>query len=128
MTQYINKENVEEILRNLWKEDDGTNPGHRICYNKALQEVQCALDAIEVKTDEDNSLEKFKSLLHINKDLNKTLHILGYIPNLYYLDGTCYVDWISCKECDTIKSFKGNTPEEAIDKAYNWFHSTFCNS
>ena len=47
--ELIDKERVEEILRNLWKKDDGTNPEHRICYNKALQEVQCELDTIDVK-------------------------------------------------------------------------------
>lgn len=45
----INKADIEEILRNLWKEDDGHNSEHRICYNKALQEVQCKLDTLEVK-------------------------------------------------------------------------------
>ena len=49
MAQYIDKNKVEEILRNLWKEDDGHNVEHRICYNKALQEVQCELDTLEVK-------------------------------------------------------------------------------
>jgi hypothetical protein len=49
MAQYIDKNRVEEILRNLWKKDDGTNSKHRICYNKALQEVQCELDTLEVK-------------------------------------------------------------------------------
>ena len=49
MAQYIEKDRVEEILRCLWKQDDGSNPEHRICYNKALQEVQCKLDTIEVK-------------------------------------------------------------------------------
>ena len=49
MTQYIDKNKVEEILRNLWKKDDGGNAEHRICYNKALQEVQCELDTLEVK-------------------------------------------------------------------------------
>lgn len=43
----IDKEKVEEILRNLWKEDDGHNSEHRICYNKALQEVQCEIDTLE---------------------------------------------------------------------------------
>ena len=38
MAQYIDKNRVEEILRNLWKKDDGHNAEHRICYNKALQE------------------------------------------------------------------------------------------
>lgn len=47
MAQYIEKDRVEEILRCLWKQDDGSNPEHRICYNKALEEVQCKLDTIE---------------------------------------------------------------------------------
>ena len=45
----IDKDKVDEILRNLWKEDDGHNSEHRICYNKALQEVQCEIDTLEVK-------------------------------------------------------------------------------
>jgi hypothetical protein len=49
MEQYIDKNRVEEILRNLWKKDGGYNAEHRICYNKALQEVQCELDTLEVK-------------------------------------------------------------------------------
>ena len=49
MTQYIDKNEVENILRNLWKKDDGHNSEHRICYNKALQEVQCNLDTIKVE-------------------------------------------------------------------------------
>lgn len=49
MKQYIDKETLENILRRLWKEDDGKNPEHRICYNKALQEVQCEIDSLEVK-------------------------------------------------------------------------------
>ena len=47
MTQYINKNEVEKILSKLWKEDDGNNPEHRICYNKALDEVQYELDTLE---------------------------------------------------------------------------------
>ena len=49
MAQYIDKEKVEEILRNLWKKDDGHNSEHRICYNKALQEIQCEIDTLKVK-------------------------------------------------------------------------------
>lgn len=47
----IDKDKVEEILRNLWKKDDGHNSEHRICYNKALQEVQCEIDTLEVKEE-----------------------------------------------------------------------------
>lgn len=58
--ELIDKERVEEILRNLWKEDDGTNSEHRICYNKALQEVQCELDTLEVKeVDLDKEYKNF---------------------------------------------------------------------
>ena len=83
------------------------------------------LNTLEVK---DDSLENFKSLQHISRDLKSTLQDWGYAPNLYYFDGMWHVSWISCEEGDVIKDFEGNTPEEAIDKACNWFHSTFCNS
>ena len=76
----------------------------------------------------EDSLENFKSLQHISRDLKSTLQDWGYAPNLYFCDGMWHVSWISCEEGDSIKDFEGNTPEEAIDKAYNWFHSTFCNS
>lgn len=82
---------------------------------------------LEVKIDE-NHLEKFKSLQHISRDLHQTLEDWGYAPNLYFFDGKWHVSWISCEEGDSIKGFEGNTPEEAIDKAYNWFHSTFKNA
>ena len=65
---------------------------------------------------------------HISGDLHQTLKDWGYAPNLYFFDGMWSVSWISCEEGDSIKDFEGNTPEDAIDKAYNWFHSTFCNS
>lgn len=96
--------------------------------NGALYALKGRLDTLEVKTDEENSLEKFKSLQHITKDLHQTLEDWGYAPNLYFFDGMWHVSWISCEEGDGIKDFEGNTPEDAIDKAYNWFHSTFCNS
>ena len=58
--ELIDKDKVDEILRNLWKEDDGHNSEHRICYNKALQEVQCEIDSIEVKeADFDKEYEEF---------------------------------------------------------------------
>ena len=49
MEQYISKDAVENILRNLWQTDNIQNSEHRICYNKALQEVQCELDTLEVQ-------------------------------------------------------------------------------
>ena len=60
MTQYIDKEKVEKILRNLWKEDDRNNSEHRIYYNKALQQVQCEIDTLEAKeVDLEKEYEEF---------------------------------------------------------------------
>ena len=73
------------------------------------------------------ALDNFKTLQHITGDMKSTVEDWGYTPNLYHFDGTWHVDWISCEEGDSIKGFTAETPEEAIDKAYNWFHSTFCN-
>ena len=74
------------------------------------------------------TLDKFKTLQHITGDMKSTVEDWGYAPNLYHFDGSWHVDWISCEEGDSIKGFTAETPEEAIDKAYNWFHSTFCNA
>ena len=48
MAEYIKKSDLESILRKLWKKDDGNNTKHDVCYNKALQEVQCEIDTLEV--------------------------------------------------------------------------------
>jgi len=75
----------------------------------------------------DDALDKFKTLQHITADMKSTVEDWAYTPNLYHFDGTWHVDWISCEDGDSIKGFTAQTPEEAIDKASKWFHSTFCN-
>lgn len=134
MVQYINKDAlIAEIerLKNTSLEY-GYNTMQKVLADSgkdiSLRQLQNFLDTLEVKTDKDNSLEKFKSLQHISGNLHQTLEDWGYAPNLYFFDGMWHVSWISCSEGDGIKDFEGNTPEEAIDKAYNWFHSTFCNN
>ena len=47
--ELIDRADIEKILSNLWKQDDGHDSEHRIYYNKALQEVQCGLDTLEIK-------------------------------------------------------------------------------
>ena len=79
----------------------------------ALTQILAFVDTLEVKEIGNNSLEKFKSLQHITKDLHKTLEDWGYAPNLYYFDGSWHVDWISCEEGDSIKGFTEDTAEEA---------------
>lgn len=90
-----------------------------------IEDVESLVESLEVKNTD---LDKFKSLQHISGDLKSTLQDWGYAPNLYHFDGNWHVDWISCEEGDSIKGFTGDTAEEAINKAYDWFHSTFCNS
>lgn len=76
------------------------------------------------------ALDKFKTLQHITGDMKRTVEDWGYTPNLYHFDGSWHVVWTYSKQLedgDSIKGFTAETPEEAIDKAYNWFHSAFCN-
>ena len=73
------------------------------------------------------ALDKFKTLQHITGDMKSTVEAWAYSPNIYHFDGTWHVDLISCEDGDYIKGFTAQTPEEAIDKSYNWFHSKFCN-
>ena len=44
----IDKNKLEEILKNLWKKDDGCVSLERISYNKALQEIQYEIDKLEI--------------------------------------------------------------------------------
>lgn len=74
--QYIDKEKVEDILRNLWKEDDGSNSEHRICYNTAIQEVQNKIDELNVHEEfgmpdgsVKDAIEVKSRLKYIDKDL-----------------------------------------------------------
>jgi len=128
MEQYIPKSalvaEIEKKIKNLYPKG-----GQGMVVTKILkdhyEDLLSFINTIEVKHD---SLENFKSLQHISGDLKSTLQDWGYAPNLYFFDTMWHVSWISCEEGDGIKDFDGNTPEEAIDKAYNWFHSTFCNS
>lgn len=127
MAQYIDKSALVAMIKKL---NGKVNDGSSYCngWQHALRMLEMELDTLEVKEMEDGSLEKFKSLQHISRDLKSTLQDWGYAPNLYYFDGNWHVDWISCEGGDSIKDFTGDTVEEAINKACNWFHSTFCNS
>ena len=93
MKQYIDKNRIEEILRNLWKKDDGHNAEHRICYNKALQEVQCELDTLEVKEVDTWHLQENENIYDAVKDWN--LHTFACVMK----DGT-------------IQKFIGNMDED----------------
>lgn len=70
------------------------------------------------------ALDQFKELPHITSEY-EIMDDWGYTPTLYYCDATWVVDWVSCIEGDTLISFTGKTPEEAIQKAYKWYKRKF---
>lgn len=84
--QLIDKDKVEEIIRNLWKEDDGHNPEHRICYNKALQEVQCEIDTLDAKeVDLNEEISKFIETYYSKAKLGHKLSIRRAAAYFYKL-------------------------------------------
>ena len=84
MAQYIDKNEVENILRNLWKQDDGSISEHRIYYNKALQEVQCELDTLEVKEVNLHKSARHYLLYEHISPLNEVLHHVDIKVEMQY--------------------------------------------
>lgn len=135
MKQYINKSAlVEKIEKQIefgkfkcQQSQENNDHESYVAWSEHIAtcgKILSLLNTLEAKVD---SLDKFKTLQHITGDMKSTVEDWGYAPNLYQFDGSWHVDWISCEEGDSIYGFTAETPEDAIDKAYNWFHSTFCN-
>lgn len=102
----IDKNKVEEILKKLWKEDDGFASIERISYNKALQDIQYEIDKLEIKENVTNKVEpKFKvgdwvtneggfsTLLIKNVDVDNNKYEISFsrggvkgFPNIDYID------------------------------------------
>ena len=121
----ILKENIDDILDNVMPLFEPFIRERLNQYEEYRKLQVTATAPITLVNNE--ALDKFKTLQHITGDMKSTVEDWGYAPNLYHFDGSWHVDWISCEEGYSIKGFNADTPEEAIDKAYNWFHSTFCN-
>lgn len=121
----ILKENIDDILDNVMPLFEPFIRERLNQYEEYRKLQVTATAPITLVNNE--ALDKFKTLQHITGDMKSTVEDWEYAPNLYHFDGSWHVDWISCEEGDSIKGFNADTPEEAIDKAYNWFHSTFCN-
>ena len=78
-------------------------------------------DTVEViVTDYDKVLKKEETADISNFENYEIVDDWGYTPNLYHFDGMWLVDWIHCEEGDSLTSFNGDTPEDAIEKAYKW--------
>ena len=131
MKHYIDKDPlVAEIEKRYkhWREKEHSS--HSIESEARMSECQHLLllfNTLEVK-EVDDPISKFKSLLHLHADMKSTCADGGYAPNLYFFDDSWHVDWISCTEGDSLIDFSDSTPEGAIQKAYDWFHSTFKNA
>ena len=75
--------------------------------------------------DELSVIQKFTLLPNITKfEKGKFIKVdkeqdEGYTPTLYFYDKAYCVDWIN-EENDTILSSNGDTPEEAINKAFDF--------
>ena len=135
MKQYINKSTlVEKIEKQIefgkfkcQQSQENNDRESYVAWSEHIAtcgKILSLLNTLEAKVD---SLDKFKTLQHITRDMKSTVEDWGYTPNLYHFDGSWHVDWIHCEDGDSIKGFDADTPEEAIDKASEWFHSTFCN-
>lgn len=66
-----------------------------------------------------NYLNLFKRLPHLDGD-RKVIKDWGYIPNLYHFDTKWHVSWIHYDDGDAFIDFEDETPEEAIQKAFDW--------
>lgn len=73
----------------------------------------------EWEDDKTDCLTMFTSLPHLD-DNKKIVDDWGYTPNLYHFDTKWHVSWIHCSEGDSLVDFMGDSPEEAITKAYNF--------
>lgn len=69
-----------------------------------------------------NILELFTKLPSLRKDERDNLVPDGYYsPMLYHEKGSWYINWYDTEDLiDSAYIVDGNTPEEAIQKAYEW--------
>ena len=71
----------------------------------------------ESSNEETDYLKLFSTLPHLDGEYNP-VDDWGYTPSLYHFDTQWFVDWIHCSEGDSLLSYSGKTPEEAIMKAH----------
>lgn len=121
----ILSENIEKLSEEIMPIFEPFIREHLNQYEEYRKLMVTATAPVTLVNNE--ALDKFKTLQHISGDLKHTLDDWGYTPNLYHFNGSWHVDWIHCDDGDSLKGFTAETAEEAIDKAYEWFHSKFCN-
>ena len=115
MAQYIDKKEVEDILKKLWKTDNSMNSEHRICYNKGIQDVQIEIDNLKVK--DDTELETMLS--ELPETIPEVLSNQVYQMAIYHFDSQWHVDYVGELDGDSLCCFSGDTLYEAVEKAWN---------
>lgn len=66
-----------------------------------------------------NTLDLFKRLPHLDGD-RKVIEDWGYTPCLYHFDGEWHVSWEHHDDGDSFIDFEAETPEKAINDAFEW--------
>ena len=84
-----------------------------VTFENSPQEVELKL------AQEINALDLFKKLPHLN-DNKEVVDDWGYTPDLYHFDTKWHVSWIHCDGGFAFIDFECETPEEAIQKAFDW--------
>lgn len=120
----IDKNKLEEILKKLWKKDDGCVSLERISYNKALQEIQYEIDKLEIM---ENSISTSSKSNQPSKEMptwkhwsngiagngERKLIYLTKVDNTYNLT-SCIgfeCDYIELSELDKLLSEKQDEPK-----------------
>jgi hypothetical protein len=131
MKKYIDKPVIENILHKLWKKDTGYENIDiaRIAYNRALQDVQCEMDALEVQ-EEPVSEDKMTISKEWFEHCKKSWYNEGYIDGEYNRDRQ-FEDTVSGElekaakqysfyiptQCEATKTWKKETEQHFKDGA-----------
>ena len=92
MAQYIEKDALDTVLRELWKEDNVLSNAARDAYNEALQDIQCEIDALEVK--EVNLDREIDRVWNENSDVipYESRELFEYIVKHFFELGLSYTE------------------------------------
>ena len=106
----ISEDQLEMMHRQLWAMN---------AYREALS-TRLQMQGVNYLNELKCGLDLFKELPHINSHKIVVTNGWGYVPNLYHFDGSWVVDWLHSEDGDSLVSFSADTPEEAIEKAWEF--------
>lgn len=98
------------------------------CNGGAAQVIEDIFGKLNYDMNNDGiitPLDKFKELPHLNEKQEVITDYEGYAPTLYPYEGKWFVSWVS-SEGDSILDFQAESPEKAIELAYNHLFGSKC--